>query len=155
MAIECKLNAIMKNQKITSKELSRRVGLTDVNISNYRTGRSRAIRMSTLDAFCKALRCQPGDLFVYVPDDGAPETSATNQDTSWPPILECDIGELVKRLRSESGLTKKAFAKECGVEVSTINKLESGSPDMSLGDLNKIASRMGKHLEYRLAVRVV
>lgn len=51
-------------------ELADRVGITPANISVLKNGRAKAIRFSTLDAMCKALDCQPGDLLDWVPEDG-------------------------------------------------------------------------------------
>jgi len=49
-------------------ELAERVGISVVNLSNLKTGKVRAIRFSTLDAICRVLACQPGDLLEYKPD---------------------------------------------------------------------------------------
>lgn len=54
---------------MTSRELAQRIDLSEVNLSRIKTGKISAIRFSTLDALCRELRCQPGDLLEYVPDE--------------------------------------------------------------------------------------
>lgn len=58
----------MADRKISLKELSEKVGITNVNLSNLKTGKVKAIRFSTLEAICKELRCQPGDILEYLED---------------------------------------------------------------------------------------
>lgn len=69
MAIIVNLDVMLAKRKMTSLELSQRIGLTPANLSILKTGKAKAIRMSTLDAICRELRCQPGDLLEYVEDD--------------------------------------------------------------------------------------
>lgn len=54
---------------MTSRELAQRIDLSEVNLSRIKTGKISAIRFSTLDALCRELRCQPGDLLEYVPGE--------------------------------------------------------------------------------------
>ena len=54
---------------MTSAELAERIGMTPANLSILKTGKAKAVRMSTMDAICRELRCQPGDLFEYTEDD--------------------------------------------------------------------------------------
>ncbi|MBA2310881.1 MAG: helix-turn-helix transcriptional regulator [Pseudonocardiales bacterium] len=61
--IECLLDALLAERGMTVAELSRRVGVTVVNLSVLKNNRARAIRFSTLTEICHALDCQPGDLF--------------------------------------------------------------------------------------------
>ena len=56
---------MLAKRKMTSGELAERVGITAANLSILKTGKARAIRFSTLDAICKALDCQPGDILEY------------------------------------------------------------------------------------------
>ena len=56
---------IMADRKISLTELSERVGISMANLSNLKTGKVRAIRFSTLDAICRELHCQPGDILEY------------------------------------------------------------------------------------------
>lgn len=69
MPIIVNLDVIMAKRKISLNELSERVDLTLSNLSILKTGKARAIRFSTLDAICKALDCQPGDILEYVNDE--------------------------------------------------------------------------------------
>lgn len=68
MAIIVNLDVVMAKRKISLNELSERVDLTLSNLSILKTGKAKAIRFSTLEAICKALDCQPGDILEYVPD---------------------------------------------------------------------------------------
>ncbi len=63
-----RLDRVMADRKISLKELSDMVGVSNVNLSKMKTGKISAIRFSTLEAICKALRCQPGDILEYDPD---------------------------------------------------------------------------------------
>ncbi|GAB1404441.1 helix-turn-helix transcriptional regulator [Lentimicrobium sp.] len=69
MAIVVNLDIVMAKRKISLNELSDKVGLTLSNLSILKTGKARAIRFSTLEAICKALECQPGDILEYVDED--------------------------------------------------------------------------------------
>ncbi|MBL7697810.1 MAG: helix-turn-helix transcriptional regulator [Chitinophagaceae bacterium] len=68
MPIIVNLDVMMAKRKVSLNELSERVDLTLSNLSILKTGKAKAIRFSTLDAICKALDCQPGDLLEYVID---------------------------------------------------------------------------------------
>ena len=65
MAIYVNLNVLMAQRRISSQELAAQVGITQANLSILKTGKAKAIRFSTLDAICKALDCQPGDILEY------------------------------------------------------------------------------------------
>ena len=65
MAIVLRLDRIMADRKISLTELSERVGISMANLSNLKTGKVKAIRFSTLDAICRELQCQPGDILDY------------------------------------------------------------------------------------------
>jgi putative transcriptional regulator len=67
MAIVVKLDDRLWERRMTLTELSERVGITLANLSILKTGKARAIRFSTLDAICRVLECQPGDLLVHDP----------------------------------------------------------------------------------------
>lgn len=69
MAIILRLDRVMADRKMSLKELSEKVGVSNVNLSRVKTGKISAIRFSTLDAICKALECQPGDLLEYRPQE--------------------------------------------------------------------------------------
>lgn len=68
MAIILRLDRVMADRKMSLNELSERVGIANVNLSKLKNGHVSAIRFSTLDAICKALNCQPGDVLEYRPD---------------------------------------------------------------------------------------
>lgn len=65
MPIIMNLDVVMAKRKMSLNELSEKVDLTLANLSILKTGKAKAIRFSTLDAICKALDCQPGDLIEY------------------------------------------------------------------------------------------
>ena len=69
MAIIVNLDVMLAKRKMTSLELAQRVGMTPANLSILKTGKAKAIRMSTLEAICRELNCQPGDLLEFVQDD--------------------------------------------------------------------------------------
>ena len=64
MAIILRLDRVMADRKISLNELAERVGISNVNLSNLKTGKVRAIRFSTLNAICRELDCQPGEIFL-------------------------------------------------------------------------------------------
>ena len=77
MPIRVHLDRILLERRMSLTELADRVGVTIANLSILKTGKARAIRFSTLDALCRELNCQPGDLVVFEPgppDDPGPET---------------------------------------------------------------------------------
>ena len=65
MAIIVNLDVMMAKRKMSSSELVEKIGITNANLSILKTGKGKAIRFSTLDAICKALDCQPGDILEY------------------------------------------------------------------------------------------
>ncbi|MDY4610200.1 MAG: helix-turn-helix transcriptional regulator [Sphaerochaetaceae bacterium] len=67
MAIIVRLDRMMAHRKMSLNELSERVGITNVNLSKLKTGKVNAIKFTTLDAICKALDCQPGDILEFSP----------------------------------------------------------------------------------------
>ncbi|MBR3970143.1 MAG: helix-turn-helix transcriptional regulator [Ruminococcus sp.] len=69
MSIILRLDRVMADRKISLNELSDRVGVSNVNLSKLKTGKVSAIRFSTLNAICKALSCQPGDILEFIDDD--------------------------------------------------------------------------------------
>lgn len=69
MSIILRLDRVMADRKISLNDLSERVGITNVNLSKIKTGKISAIRFSTLEAICKELNCQPGDILEYQKDD--------------------------------------------------------------------------------------
>jgi putative transcriptional regulator len=67
MAIIARLDLLLVKRKISQVELCERIGLTPANLSILKTNKAKAIRFSTLDALCRELDCQPGDLLEYSP----------------------------------------------------------------------------------------
>jgi len=68
MAIEIRLDHMLLERRMTLTELAERVGITVPNLSILKTGKAKAVRLSTLDAVCRELQCQPGDIIVWVPE---------------------------------------------------------------------------------------
>ena len=69
MAIVVNLDVMMAKRKMSLGELSQKVDVTMANLSILKNNKARAVRFSTLEAICKALDCQPGDILEYVPDN--------------------------------------------------------------------------------------
>ena len=68
IAIIVNLDVMMAKRKISLNDLSEKVGITTANLSILKTGKAKAVRFSTLEAICKVLDCQPGDILEYVED---------------------------------------------------------------------------------------
>ena len=66
MAIIIRLDKIMADRKMSLNELAEKIGMTNVNLSNLKTGKMKGIRFETMNAICEALDCQPGDLFEHI-----------------------------------------------------------------------------------------
>ena len=71
--IRIDLDVMLARRKMSLTELSQRVGITLANLSILKTGKARAVRFQTLDAICRALDCQPGDILVYEPGEPDPD----------------------------------------------------------------------------------
>ena len=78
MAIRVTLDRILLERRMSLTDLSERVGVTLANLSILKTGKAKAIRFSTLNALCRALNCQPGELLSYEPsaDDESADEAA-------------------------------------------------------------------------------
>jgi len=68
MAIIVRLDRVMADRKMSLNELAAKVEMTNVNLSNLKTGKMKGIRFETMNSICKVLHCQPGELFEYVED---------------------------------------------------------------------------------------
>jgi putative transcriptional regulator len=68
MTIIVNLDVMLAKRKVSSKELAEAVGITPQNLSILKTGKARAIRLGTLEAICRRLSCQPGDILIYEPE---------------------------------------------------------------------------------------
>lgn len=69
MKIVVNIDVMMAKRKMSAGDLAKAVGITPANLSILKNGKAKAIRFSTLEALCKALDCQPGDILEYVPDE--------------------------------------------------------------------------------------
>ncbi len=69
MAIVVNLDVVMAKKKMGVTELAKEIDLTMANLSILKNNKAKAVRFTTLDALCKALDCQPGDILEYVPDE--------------------------------------------------------------------------------------
>jgi putative transcriptional regulator len=68
MAIIVNLDVMMAKRKISLNELAEKVGITNANLSILKTGKAKAVRFSTLEAICRELKCQPGDILEFRED---------------------------------------------------------------------------------------
>ena len=71
--IRVDLDVMMARRKMSLTELSQKVGITMANLSILKNGHAKAVRMSTLEAICKVLKCQPGDILIYEESDNPDE----------------------------------------------------------------------------------
>ncbi len=69
MPITVNIDVMLARRKMSSGELAEKVGISATNLSILKTGKAKAVRFSTMEALCRALDCQPGDILEYVPDD--------------------------------------------------------------------------------------
>ena len=65
MSIIVNIDVLLARRKMSSNELASRIGITPANLSILKTGKAKAVRFSTLEAICKALECQPGDILEH------------------------------------------------------------------------------------------
>ncbi|MEZ8739077.1 helix-turn-helix domain-containing protein [Photobacterium swingsii] len=68
MAIIINLDVMLAKRKMRANELAKRIGITEQNLSVLKNGRAKAVKLTTLEAICFHLDCQPGDILEYVPD---------------------------------------------------------------------------------------
>lgn len=68
MPIRVNLDRLLAKRGLTQKELSERIGITPANLNIFTTGKARAVRFSTLEAICRKLNCQPGELLEFTSD---------------------------------------------------------------------------------------
>ena len=68
MPIIVNLDVMLAKRKMQSQELAEKIGITQANLSILKTGKAKALKLSTLEAICKALDCQPADLLEYIPE---------------------------------------------------------------------------------------
>ena len=73
MPIVVKLDVMLAERKMKSKDLAAQIGITEANLSLLKSGKVKGVRFATLEAICGALDCQPGDLLVYRPEEDREE----------------------------------------------------------------------------------
>jgi putative transcriptional regulator len=83
MPIVVRIDVELARRKMSVGEFAERVGLTPANVAVLKNGRAKAVRFSTLEAMCRVLECQPGDLLEWVEDE--PSTTSAAEDTSSTP----------------------------------------------------------------------
>lgn len=71
MAIKVNLAVVLAQQNVKSKDLAEYIGITEANLSLLKQGKVKGIRFDTLEAICRYLQCQPGDVLVFEPDEGS------------------------------------------------------------------------------------
>ena len=69
MPITVNIDVMLARRKMSSGELAEKVGISATNLSILKTGKAKAVRFSTLEALCRALECQPGDILEYDPEE--------------------------------------------------------------------------------------
>lgn len=70
MPIVMRLDVMMARRKVRSNVLARAIGITEANLSLLKSGKVKGVRFATLEAICRYLDCQPGDILEFVPNDG-------------------------------------------------------------------------------------
>ncbi len=78
MPIVLRLDVVMARRKVRSNVLARAIGITEANLSLLKSGKVKGLRLATLEALCRYLDCQPGDLIEFVPEDGADNADLTD-----------------------------------------------------------------------------
>ncbi|MEO9969216.1 MAG: helix-turn-helix transcriptional regulator [Hyphomonadaceae bacterium] len=76
MSIRVTLDRVLLDRRMSLTELSERVGVTLANLSILKTGKAKAVRFSTLEALCRELECQPGDILAYDGENGVERVAA-------------------------------------------------------------------------------
>ena len=84
MAIQVNLTLLLAKRRMSAQELARRVGITQANLSILKTGKAKAIRFSTLDAICRVLDCQPGDILEYREEEKSMSNTVFTPKTASP-----------------------------------------------------------------------
>ena len=81
MTIIVNVDVMLAKRKIRSKELAEAIDITEQNLSILKTGKAKAIRFSTLDAICRYLSCQPGDVLEFIDDDATTDSTGGESST--------------------------------------------------------------------------
>ncbi|MDJ0325371.1 helix-turn-helix transcriptional regulator [Cryobacterium sp. PH31-AA6] len=82
MPIVINLDVELAKRKMSVSDFAAAIDITPANVSVLKNGRAKAVRFSTLDAICRVLECQPGDIFMWVPDDANGSDAATTVTAS-------------------------------------------------------------------------
>lgn len=90
MAIQVNIDIMLARRKMSVGEFAERVGISPANVAVLKNGRAKAVRFATLDAICRVLECQPGDILEHSPDHGATDHGAPDQHASRPPHGRAD-----------------------------------------------------------------
>jgi len=77
MAIRVDIDVMLARRKMGVGELSEKIGITPANLAVLKNGRAKAVRFSTLEALCRELDCQPGDLLIFEPEDSEDKNSSS------------------------------------------------------------------------------
>ncbi|MBG0718535.1 MULTISPECIES: helix-turn-helix domain-containing protein [Microbacterium] len=77
MAIRIDIDVLLARRRMSVGEFADAIGITPANVAVLKNGRAKAVRFSTLDAICRVLECQPGDVLVWVPDEVETRTAAS------------------------------------------------------------------------------
>ncbi|APX02922.1 helix-turn-helix domain-containing protein [Arthrobacter sp. QXT-31] len=93
MAIVVRIDVELAKRKMSVGEFAERVGITPANVAVLKNGRAKAVRFSTLDAMCRVLNCQAGDLLEWVDDGPAGDAAADGTGTGGDPAAGGDPGE--------------------------------------------------------------
>jgi putative transcriptional regulator len=137
------LDIMLARRKISSGELAQRVGITPANLSILKTGKAKAMRLSTLEAICRALQCQPGDILEF--RDGENPPAIHENQPRGPETMEAIAGfcRALGVPEPEEGMgAAEAFYKAIGDSVKIANEEEeppqppeaAAPPRGSLGD---------------------
>ena len=82
MAIIVTIDVMLAKRKMSVTELSEKLGITMANVSILKNGKAKAVKLETLNKLCAALDCQPGDLFLYEPDESAEQKEGKDDGTA-------------------------------------------------------------------------
>lgn len=94
MAIAINVDVMLAKRKMQSKELANKIGITPRNFSLLKTGKAKAIRLSTLNSICEALLCQPGDILEFIADDEVDVSEADTEEKRAAPTVEKPVVQM-------------------------------------------------------------
>jgi putative transcriptional regulator len=91
MPIVVRIDVELAKRKMSVGEFAERVGLTPANVAVLKNGRAKAVRFSTLEAMCRVLECQPGDLLEFLPDGGRDGQSPAAGLSAYPELVDLEL----------------------------------------------------------------